>query len=190
MNRHGLILLVATLAAGCASDRERCVSDSGARVPQLPNAGRAHLSAYELAAQASVSDAAVEELVRSDWSFGVTRLLCSSISAQGDMPMEVPGLSQAEVDRLTHDYAPDLESFIHDGHYFEVVAEGQKPSVPSYQDRLWAFAERYNRCALRLLSSSGTLRAQKPNQSSEPTATGVTPPARAGDRAAGSRGSP
>jgi hypothetical protein len=29
-----------------------------------------------------------------------------------------------------------------------------------------------------------------PNQSSEPTATGVTPPAGAGDRAAGSRGSP
>jgi LysM repeat protein len=30
----------------------------------------------------------------------------------------------------------------------------------------------------------------EPNQSSEPTATGVTPPAGAGDRAAGSRGSP
>ncbi|MDD2763923.1 MAG: hypothetical protein PHE83_08135 [Opitutaceae bacterium] len=64
------------------------------------------------------------------------------------------------------------DDMIYDG-YFDAFADAHEVSVSKAIELLKAFRK-----------------SQKPNQAAEPTRTAVTPPADAGDRASGARGSP
>ena len=98
---------------------------------------------------ARLSRAAVERCVEADLQAGKRHLLGSAIEVMFDNSLEIPGLDQAEVDRLLKEPGVELMWDIHNGHEF-IIGEAR----PTILDRKWAFAEEYNRCLYRKMTAA------------------------------------
>ncbi len=97
---------------------------------------------------AKLSRAAVERCVEADLQAGKRQLLGSAIEVMFDNSLELPGLDQAEVDRLLKEFGVELVWYIHNGH--ECIIGEERPTI---LDRKWALAEQYNRCVYRKLTA-------------------------------------
>lgn len=125
-----VLLAVALASFGCASGR----MEEPIKVSNPP---------------ARLSRTAIERCVEADLLAGKRQLLGSAIELQYDDSLEVPGLDQAEVDRLLQEFGVEFVWYIHNGHEF-IIGEER----PTILDRKWAFAEQYNRCLYRKLTAA------------------------------------
>jgi hypothetical protein len=98
---------------------------------------------------AKLSRAAVERCVEADLQAGKRQLLGSAIELMFEDSLEIPGLNQAEVDRLQKEFGVEFVWYIHNGHEF-IIGEER----PTILDRKWAFAEQYNRFLYRKLTAA------------------------------------
>lgn len=108
----------------------------------------------------------VMELVARDLRAGQCRLLCSAYEPVLNPEMEVPGLDQKEVDTLMQGWEVKLEFYFHNGHEWIV---GENGIDTSEQDRKWAYAELYNRCLYKTLTTTSSYpKKGTPNQPPSP----------------------